>query len=92
MRTGVSPGGAQPPACSPGAARVGLGGLEAPLQGSQTPELPVCPEAFGRLCKAPCGLAQAPGLAAVHSLCREMVLLGTLFHFGKTHPATVNYT
>lgn len=78
VHAGVGPGGAQPPVCSSQAGMVGPGGLGAPLPGFQPPGLPVCPEASGRLREAPCGLAQAPRLAAVHSLCREIVLLGTL--------------
>lgn len=46
--------------------------------GLSAPRASCLPEASGRLREAPCGLAQAPRLAAVHSLCREIVLLGTL--------------
>ena len=68
-----------------GPGRAGPGSLGAPLQGSRHPGLPVCPEASGRLCEAPCGLAPAPGLAAVHSLCWEIVLLGTLSFTSEKH-------
>lgn len=77
--TGVGPGGG-PTSCLflSKAGMVGPGGHWGLLSGFQPPGFLSAPRPRDGSVKLPAELAQAPRLAAVHSLCREIVLLGTL--------------